>query len=37
MKIEGKVATIIFKNETNNWTVILVKQNNNYITCVGQT
>ena len=37
MKIEGKVATIIFKNETNNWTVLLVKQKKEYITCVGET
>ena len=37
MKIEGKVATIIFKNEVNNWTVLLVKQKGEYITCVGET
>ena len=37
MKIEGKVATIIFKNDTNNWTVLLVKNNKEYITCVGDT
>ncbi len=37
MKIEGKVATIIFRNETNGWTVILIKQKNEYITCVGET
>lgn len=37
MKIEGKIATIIFKNETNNWTVLLVKTKNEYITCVGET
>lgn len=37
MKIEGKVATIIFKNEINNWTVLLVKQKGGYITCVGET
>ncbi len=37
MKIEGKIATIIFKNETNNWTVLLVKQKDGYITCVGET
>lgn len=37
MKIEGKIATIIFKNETNNWTVLLVKVKNEYITCVGET
>lgn len=37
MKIIGKVATIIFKNETNNWTVLLLKQDKDYITCVGET
>ncbi|MGN1012686.1 MAG: ATP-dependent RecD-like DNA helicase [Clostridia bacterium] len=37
MKIEGKIATIIFKNDTNNWTVLLVKKKNEYITCVGET
>ncbi len=37
MKIIGKVATIIFKNETNNWTVLLLKKDNDYITCVGET
>ena len=37
MKLEGKIATIIFKNEINNWTVLLVKQNTGYITCVGET
>lgn len=37
MKVEGKIATIIFKNETNNWTVLLVKTKNEYITCVGET
>ena len=37
MKIVGKVATIIFKNETNGWTVILIKQKDEYITCVGET
>ena len=37
MNITGKVVTIIFKNETNNWTVLLVKQGNDYITCVGET
>ena len=37
MKIEGKVATIIFKNDTNNWTVLLIKQKSGYITCVGET
>ena len=37
MKIVGKVATIIFKNESNNWTVLLVKQGTEFITCVGET
>lgn len=37
MKLEGKVATIIFKNDTNNWTVLLIKQKSGYITCVGET
>lgn len=37
MKITGKVATIIFRNETNGWTVILIKQKDEYITCVGET
>lgn len=37
MKIEGKVATIIFKNQTNSWTVMLLKQNKGYITAVGET
>lgn len=37
MKIEGTVATIIFKNETNSWTVMLLKDKSNYITAVGET
>lgn len=37
MKIEGKVATIIFKNPTNSWTVILLKRGKGYITAVGET
>ena len=37
MKIVGKVATIIFRNESNGWTVILIKQKDEYITCVGET
>ena len=37
MKIEGKVATIIYKNDTNSWTVILLKLDKEYITAVGQT
>ena len=37
MKLEGKVSTIIFKNETNSWTVLLVKSKKEYITAVGVT
>lgn len=37
MKIEGQVSTIIFKNETNSWTVMLLKNKSGYITTVGQT
>ena len=37
MKIEGKVSTIIFKNESNSWTVMLLKNKSDYITVVGQT
>jgi exodeoxyribonuclease V alpha subunit len=37
MKIEGKVATIIFKNDTNFWTVMLLKVDKEYITAVGET
>ncbi|MDD3304323.1 MAG: ATP-dependent RecD-like DNA helicase [Clostridia bacterium] len=37
MKIEGKVATIIFKNSTNSWTVMLLKRDKGYITAVGET
>lgn len=37
MKLTGKVATIIFKNETNFWTVMLLKTESGYITAVGTT
>lgn len=37
MKLEGKVETIIYKNETNSWTVLLVKAANEYTTAVGET
>lgn len=37
MKIEGKVETIIFKNDKNAWTVLLLKVGNEYITAVGET
>lgn len=36
MKIEGKVATIIFRNEKNAWTVMLLKVGKEYITAVGE-
>ncbi len=37
MKITGKVATIIYKNESNAYTVILLKSGTSYITVVGET
>ena len=37
MKLEGIVSTIIFKNETNSWTVMLLKDKSGYITAVGET
>lgn len=37
MKIEGKIATIIYKNEVNSWTVLLLKKGKEYITAVGIT
>lgn len=37
MKLEGKIETIIYKNETNSWTVLLIKSQNEYITAVGET
>lgn len=37
MKLEGKVATIIFRNDVNGWTVMLVKKDKGYITAVGET
>ena len=37
MKIEGKVSTIIFRNDTNGWTVLLLKVGKEYITAVGET
>lgn len=36
MKIEGKVATIIFRNEKNYWTVMLLKVGKDYVTAVGE-
>ena len=37
MKIVGKIETIIFKNNQNSWTVLLLKTNKEYITAVGET
>src|SRR5574344_282902 len=37
MQIEGIVSTIIFQNEANAWTVMLIKQGSDYITAVGST
>jgi len=37
MKLEGKVSTIIFKNDSNSWTVMLLKNKSGYTTAVGQT
>ena len=37
MKLEGKVSTIIFKNDSNSWTVMLLKNKSGYMTAVGQT
>lgn len=37
MKLKGKISTIIFKNETNAWTVMLIKSSSDYITVVGST
>ena len=37
MKLVGKIAQIIYKNEINAWTVMLVKAENKYITVVGET
>lgn len=37
MNLKGKVATIIYKNETNAYTVILLKVDNDYVTAVGET
>ena len=37
MKVVGKIAQIIYKNELNHWTVLLVKVENKYITFVGET
>lgn len=37
MKLAGKISTIIFKNEINSWTVMLLKTDTGYITAVGET
>ncbi len=37
MRINGIVETIIFRNEANNWTVLLLKVDSDYITAVGDT
>lgn len=37
MKLEGKISTIIFKNDANFWTVMLIKCGKGYITAVGTT
>lgn len=37
MKIVGKVSTIIYKNDTNAYTVILLKVDSDYVTAVGET
>ena len=37
MVLEGKVATVIYKNETNAYTVLLIKTDNEYVNAVGQT
>lgn len=37
MKINGKVATIIFKSDKTSWTVMLLKVDGEYITAVGDT
>lgn len=37
MKIQGKISTIIYKNESSSWTVLLLKVGKEYITAVGMT
>lgn len=37
MKINGKVATIIFKSDKTSWTVLLLKTGEEYVTAVGDT
>ena len=37
MKIEGKVTNIIYKNENNGYTVLILDTEDDYITAVGET
>lgn len=37
MLLKGKVSTIIYRNETNGYTVLLFKSDGEYITAVGET
>ena len=37
MVLEGKISTIIYRNETNGYTVLLLKSEDEYITAVGET
>jgi len=37
LQIEGKVNTIIYRNEKNGYTVLLLKSDDEYITAVGET
>ena len=37
MILTGKISQIIYKNESNGYTVFLLKSENEYITCVGET
>ena len=37
MKLTGKVSQIIYKNDNNGYTVLLLKTEGEYLTCVGET
>ncbi|MDD2628091.1 MAG: ATP-dependent RecD-like DNA helicase, partial [Clostridia bacterium] len=37
MKLEGKITNIIYKNENNGYTVMLINTEDDYITVVGET
>ena len=37
MILNGKVATVIYKNDTNAYTVLLIKTDSEYVNAVGQT